>query len=161
MGQLHCRTSAEWIDHFRVNWQRHRSIPWDESVSLTPAEHAAVRCSIQIFQLGESGEGRHFCRVAKRYADRVSDPDYPAAVTMFLHEEHRHAYELGLVLDLLKAPRLRKDWSDRCFRWLRHCAGLGLMICVLLTGEVMGRFIMPHFAALQIRGYCGDFAMRF
>jgi hypothetical protein len=139
------RSSAAWVESFRRNCRRLRLIPWEEGIKLTPDERAAVIRSIQIFQLGESGEGKHFLRVAERYARRVDDPDYLVALRMFLAEEHRHAGELGRVLDLLGAPRLTKEWTDNVFRWLRHRAGLELMIAVLLTGEVMAQ---AYYAAL-------------
>jgi hypothetical protein len=143
---LRFRSSAAWVEYFRRNRQRLRPIPWEEGVNLTPAERAAVIRSIQIFQLGESGEGKHFLRVAERYSRRVGDPNYLVALRMFLAEEHRHAGELGRVLDLIDAPRLAKEWTDNVFRWLRHRAGLELMIAVLLTGEVMAQV---YYAALR------------
>ena len=143
---LRCRSSAEWIEYFRSNRERIRPIPWNDGVALTSAERAAVIRSIQVFQLGESGEGKHFLRVAERYAKRHGDHDYLTAVRMFLAEEHRHAGELGRVLDLAGEPRLRKEWTDHVFRWLRHRAGLELMIVVLLTGEVMAQV---YYAALR------------
>ena len=143
---LGCRSSAEWVEYFLNNRERIRPIPWNEGVVLTAAERAAVIRSIQIFQLGESGEGKYFLRVAERYAKRWGDDDYLVALKMFLAEEHRHAAELGRVLDLAGEPRLRKEWTDHIFRWLRHRAGLEVMIVVLLTGEVMAQV---YYAALR------------
>jgi hypothetical protein len=143
---LRFRSSAAWVEYFRRNRQRLRRIPWEEGVNLTPAERAAVIRSIQVFQLGESGEGKHFLRVAEQYTERVDDPDYLVALKLFLAEEHRHAGELGRVLDLVGEPRLSKEWTDNVFRWLRHRAGLELMIAVLLTGEVMAQV---YYAALR------------
>jgi hypothetical protein len=136
---LRSRTSAAWVEYFRHNKQRPRPIPWEDGINLTATERAAVVRSIQTFQLGESGEGKHFFRVARRIANRAGDPDYMVALEMFLAEEHRHAGELGRVLDLAGEPRLTKEWTDSVFRWLRHRAGLELMIAVLLTGEVMAQ----------------------
>jgi hypothetical protein len=143
---LRCRSSAEWIDYFQRNRQRLRPIPWEKGVAFTPAERAAVIHSIQVFQLGESGEGKHFLRVAERYAKRIGDYDYLEALKMFLAEEHRHAGELGRVLDLAGEPKLGKEWTDHVFRWLRHRAGLELVLVVLLTGEVMAQV---YYAALR------------
>jgi hypothetical protein len=129
-----------------MNRGRARSIPWDSGVVLTATERAAIVRSIQIFQLGESGGGKHFVHVGNRYAQQGADKEYSTALLMFVNEEHRHAEELGRVLLLLNAPRLQIEWSDRCFRWLRHRAGLELMISVLLTGEVMAQV---YYAALR------------
>ncbi|MEX2142299.1 MAG: ferritin-like domain-containing protein [Pirellulales bacterium] len=141
-----CRSSAQWVNYFRQNRARLRPIPWDEGVAFTSTERVAVIRSIQVFQLGESGEGKHLLRVAERYAQRVGDQDYLEALKMFLAEEHRHADELGRVLDLTGESRLEKEWTDHVFRWLRHRAGLELMIIVLLTGEVMAQV---YYAALR------------
>jgi hypothetical protein len=127
------------VEYFLHNKKRPRSIPWEEGVILTAAERAAVIRSIQTFQLGESGEGKHFLRVAERFAQKGGDPDYMVALEMFLEEEHRHASELGRALDLVGEPRLTKEWTDNIFRWLRHRAGLELMIAVLLTAEVLAQ----------------------
>jgi hypothetical protein len=143
---LRWRSSAEWVEYFLDNRERPRPIPWNEGVVLTAAERAAVMRSIQTFQLGESGEGKHFLRVAERYANRRDDYDYLVALKMFLAEEHRHAGELGRALDLAGEPRLHQEWTDHIFRWLRHRAGLELMIVVLLTGEVMAQV---YYAALR------------
>jgi hypothetical protein len=157
---LRLRTSAAWVEYFRQNGQRLRPIPWEEGVVLSPAERAAVIRSIQIFQLGESGEGKHFMRVAEHFANRAGDPDYLVALTMFLAEEHRHAGQLGRVLDLAGEPRLAKEWTDNIFRWLRHRAGLELMIAVLLTGEVMAQVYYVALAratnSLTVRRMCGQ-----
>lgn len=152
---LRPRTSAAWVEYFRHNKQRPRPIPWEVGIILTATERAAVIRSIQTFQLGESGEGKHFLRVAERFANRAGDADYMVALAMFLAEEHRHAGELGRVLDLAGEPRLTKEWTDKVFRWLRHRAGLELMIAVLLTGEVMAQV---YYVAL--RGATGSITLR-
>lgn len=140
------RTSREWCEYFADNGMRQLVIPWDAGVNFTPAERQAVAKSIQIFQLGETGEGRHIRREADRYALRSGDSDYPAALRLFIAEEHHHAALLGRVLDLAGIPRLARQWSNGVFRKLRHLAGLELAICVLLTAELIATI---YYAALR------------
>lgn len=140
------RTSREWCEYFADNGTRQLAIPWDVGVDFTPAERQAVAKSIQIFQLGETGEGRHIRREADRYVLRSGDADYPAALRLFIAEEHHHAALLGRVLDLAGIPRLGRQWSNGVFRKLRHLAGLELAICVLLTAELIATI---YYAALR------------
>lgn len=133
------RGSAAWCDYFRINGRRLLPVDWQRAGEFTKAERAAVTRSIQIFQLGESGEGRHFLACAEEYVRRADDPDYLIALPLFLAEEHRHARDLGRVLDAMGEQRLKKNWTDRAFRWLRHRGGLELTISVLLTAEVVAQ----------------------
>ncbi|MBI3861545.1 MAG: ferritin-like domain-containing protein [Planctomycetia bacterium] len=140
------RSSAEWCDYFHANSQRLLPIPWEDGVPLTATEREIVAHSMQTFQLGESGEGRHIRRAADRYAARSGDVEYPAALRLFIGEEHRHAALLGRILDGAGIPRIRKQWSDGIFRKLRHQGGLELAICVLLTAELIAKI---YYAALR------------
>lgn len=138
-GQLFNRTSWEWSCYFQSNTAWHRQTEWEPLEPLTDQEQRAVARSIQIFQLGESGEGRHFLRCAEREAERSGDWMYLRALRMFLHEEHRHATYLGEVLQASQLPMLQQNWTDGIFRWLRHRAGLELTIIVLLTAELIAQ----------------------
>jgi hypothetical protein len=122
------------------------SIPWHQGVEFTAAERSAVARSIQIFQLGETGQGRHITRAADDYAKRTGDTLYPTALQLFIEEEHRHAALLGQVLDAAGIPRIRRQWSAGLFRKLRHLAGLELAICVLLSAELIA---MIYYSALR------------
>lgn len=133
------RTSWEWSCYFQSNTLRHHQLSWAPLEPLSKQEQADVARSIQIFQLGESGEGRHFLRCAEREAEHSGDWMYLRALRMFLHEEHRHAAYLGEVLHASQVPTLQKNWTDGIFRWLRHRAGLELTIIVLLTAELIAQ----------------------
>jgi len=120
-------------------------IPWETISEITLEEKQAIGKSIQIFQRGESGEGLHFLKCARRHAESINDPDYVTALKLFIQEEQRHAADLARVLAGLNLPRLQRDWTDSCFRWLRHRAGLDLTISTLLTAEVLA---MVYYSAL-------------
>jgi hypothetical protein len=139
-------SSEQWVDHFKVNALSLRPIPWELGVTLSDEEKEAVASSVQEFQLGESGEGAHFQRVAREYAERTGDADYVRALRLFIAEEHRHARDLGRVLDLSGLERIGHTWPDAVFRWLRHRAGLELSIAVLVTAEIIAKV---YYAALH------------
>jgi hypothetical protein len=136
-------SSKLWVEYF----ERHRGelapIPWHEGVTLTPAERDAIATSIQEFQVGESSEGRHLFTAAQRYAAHSGDGDYVTALRLFVAEEHRHAADLGRVMDLSGIPRASKSWPDTVFRFLRRRAGLELSVSVLVTAEVIAKVYYP------------------
>ena len=101
---------------------------------------------MQEFQLGESSEGRHLMTRAIRHAADTGDVDYIPALRLFIAEEHRHARDLGRVLDLAGIPRVGRTWPDTVFRWLRKGAGLELSIAVLVTAEIIAKV---YYAALR------------
>ena len=140
------KSSLDWCDYFETNAKRLLPIPWEAGVDLTAAERNAVAHSLQVFQLGETGEGGHIMATAGKYAVQSGDIHYPAALRMFIEEEHRHAALLGQALDLAEIPCLSKQWSDGIFRRLRHFGGLELAICVLLTAELIAKI---YYAALH------------
>jgi hypothetical protein len=87
---------------------------------VTPAELAAIAGSLQGWQRGETSDGQHLREAAVRYAEQVGDPDYPAAVELFIKEEQRHGELLGRFLDLAGVGRVTTDWGDRLFRAFRY-----------------------------------------
>ena len=135
-----------WRDYFLQNGATLLEIPWDLGVRFTSDQRRAVAESIAEFQLGESSEGKHLIRQAHDYARRSGDQAYPHTLGLFIAEEHRHARDLGRVLDLAGIPRASTSWPDTVFRWLRHRAGLELSIAVLVTAEIIAKV---YYAALR------------
>jgi hypothetical protein len=115
------RSALEWFVWFRFNAAEGRAIPWERGAEVTPGELAAIARSLQAWQLGETSDGRHLRAAAERYAQRVGDPDYPAAVDLFIKEEQRHGEMLGRFLDLAGVGRVKADWGDSLFRAARYC----------------------------------------
>jgi hypothetical protein len=139
-------TSEAWREYFHRNALSLLEVPWELGVRLTDAERAAIATSVQEFQLGESSEARHFQGLAKEYARQTGDEEYVYALRLFIGEEHRHARDLGRVMDLAGIPRIGHTWPDAVFRWLRHRAGLELSIAVLVTAEIIAKV---YYAALR------------
>ena len=130
-----------WLKYFQRNRQQRLNIPWH--LPLTVEEHLRVPLirSLQRFQIGESGEGRHL----KANAAATCDEEYAAAIDLFVGEEQEHARLMAAILRRLRAPLLEKHWSDRCFIWLRHAPGLALQLLILLLPEMIAK---RHFRAL-------------
>ena len=132
-------TPGRWAEHFADNLQVDPPVPWSGGPTLTASEAAAVIGSIQIFQLGESGEGNHIRRVAARWVAAGGDGDYLVALQRFLAEENRHADWLERFLTAEGHPVLTRQWSDGLFRRIRHAAGLRTSIQILLTAEILAQ----------------------
>jgi len=133
------QTSDQWRDYFHQNAASLLTIPWELGVTLSEAEKAAIAASMAEFQLGESSEGKHFQGLAKEYSQLTGDNSYIYALRLFIGEEHRHARDLGRVMDLAGIGRIGHTWPDAVFRWLRHRAGLELSIGVLVTAEIIAK----------------------
>lgn len=132
-------TNAEWTWYFQRNLADTPDVPWSDVSTLSEKECVALADSIKTFQLGESGEGKHLLACTRHWIDNGGDPDYWDAVKLFLAEEHVHASLLGRFLKQEGETLLQKQWSDRCFRFLRHLAGLRTSISVLVTAEIMAQ----------------------
>ncbi len=102
-------------------------------------ERNCIARSVQEFQLGESGEGRHIKLRAEKYVRRSGEENYLRALEYFLAEEHRHARVLGRFMELAGIPLIQQNLTDHIFRKLRHAAGLDLTISVLLTAEIIAK----------------------
>jgi hypothetical protein len=140
------RSSAEWRAYFEENAASLMDIPWERGAELTPEERDTITESMQIFQIGESSEGRHLLCQANAYAERADDPEYVEAVKLFIREEQRHGRDLGRFLALAGVPLLKKAFTDSVFRWLRHRAGLEVSIAVVIVPEAIANV---YFAALR------------
>ena len=108
------------------------------------ARKAFVR-SLQKFQIGESGEGRHL----RKLSAATGDAHYAAAMELFIREEQGHAALMAGILTRLNAPLLTSDWTDNCFVFMRHMSGLHTELLVLLLPEMIARV---YFEALR-RGF--------
>jgi hypothetical protein len=134
------RPTREWVEHFVQNRSRLLPIPWELGAELRDDERAAIRSSIQAFQLGESSEGRNLMRYAREWAARSGDEDYVEAIGMLIAEEQRHARDLGRFMELNRIPCIRRRWTDSVFRRLRNLVGtLEISIGVLVAAEMIAK----------------------
>lgn len=126
-------TFTDFKTYFEANQGHYADLAWDDPHQLTAAELRDVRASLQTFQRGESSEGHFLYARAKR----LGDPEYTAAMRLFIKEEQTHAAVLGRFLDQQGIPRLRGHWLDNVFRGLRRVLSLEHTLRVLLTAEVV------------------------
>ena len=101
---------------------------------LEPRLEAALRSSLAVFQLGETGEGEHLLGLTAGTRDR----DYLVAMRLFVQEEHEHARLLALVLNELDEPLLDRHWTDVVFQTVRRVSGLRAEVLTLLVAEIVG-----------------------
>jgi len=132
-------STAEWADYFARNKCNLMPIPWEAGATMTAVEKQAIAASIAEFQLGESGEGKHVMHFARQYAQRSGDLEYFPTMGVFLAEEHRHARDLGRLMDLEGLARQGRTIGDSIFRTIRSLSKLELAITVLVTAEVIAQ----------------------
>lgn len=139
-------TSAEWVAYFRHNAANLLALPWADGVGATPQELEPVLASLRAWQLGETSDGRQLTASAEAYAARTCDPEFVAAIKLFIAEEQRHGETLGRFLDLAGVPRKKWDWGDAVFRVFRHfLAKIESWATIVLMVEVHA---MVYYAAV-------------
>ncbi|WP_328484135.1 ferritin-like domain-containing protein [Streptomyces sp. NBC_00377] len=132
---------AEWARHFETERDRRAARPdpcWEAGASLPPA----VRASVQRFQAGEDGDSSAL--FAK--ADAAGDPEYSAALRLFVAEEKNHARLLALLLKAGGATTRAGHWSDAAFARLRRVPGLRTELLLLMVAEVVA---LRYYRALR------------
>jgi hypothetical protein len=131
-----------WLAYFERNKRDRLQIPWHLKIEPDEKLRMPLIRSLQRFQIGESGEGRHL----RAHAVGTGDAQYAAAIDLFIKEEQEHARLMAAILRRLQAPLLERHWSDGCFMYLRHVAGLKEQLLVLLLPEMIAK---RHFRALH------------
>ena len=128
--------SSTWLAHFERN-RLHRPEPdWHRPTPFPGPVTVPLARSLAHFQLGESGEGTTLLTEARRtWAD---DPDYVAALKLFVAEEQEHARLLEHLVARFGGTLVTTHWTHRCFRTLRRALGVGFEIQMLLIAEIIG-----------------------
>ena len=145
-----------WLKHFERNRELDRPIPWRDEINIPTSLLKPFIRSLQRFQIGESGEGRHL----RAEAHATGDDTYGRAIDLFIQEEQQHARWMAEILQRLNAPLLTSHWTDGCFILLRRVFGLNQQLMVLLTPEIIAR---RYFRVLYdriddptVRGVCAQ-----
>ena len=129
----------DWLKYFQFNRTQRMTIPWQRGVQVEAHLREPLIASLQRFQVGETGEGRHLKKCAAQHAAQTGDASYIEAIDMFIKEEQEHARLLAQVLDDLGAPLLDGHWSDACFVVIRRVSGLQLELMILLIAELIAK----------------------
>jgi hypothetical protein len=131
-----------WLNYFTYNRDHRMSIDWAAPIDLPHEFRKHFVRSLQTFQIGESGEGRHL----RQRAAQTGDPRYIATIDLFIKEEQEHARLMAEILKRVQAPLLTSHWSDACFILLRRLFGLKEELLVLLIPEMIAK---RYFKALH------------
>ncbi len=107
--------SQSQLQHFSSNIKIKR-IDWHLLPVLKEYERINILTALQAWQLGETSDGAHLLRAAKKYANKIGDYHYPKAVELFIKEEQKHGANLGKYLDIIGEKRIKKNWADTLFR---------------------------------------------
>jgi len=133
-------TFAEHVEDFGRH-RRLRSELVERWPLAGPLDPALVR-SIQRFQAGEDGDGASL--LAK--SAKAGDPDYLAAVALFVAEEQNHARLLRNVLACAGEDTISGHWTDTIFVFVRRALGLRLELMTLMLAEVVA---LRYYRALR------------
>jgi hypothetical protein len=128
--------SAEhWLLYFEENKSARVNIHFPTQIAVPPAVRTPLLRSLQRFQLGETGEGKHL----KKYAGTINDPIYEKCIDLFIKEEQFHARVLAQMIQAMDGTLLTWHWSDFAFVGLRRMLGLKTEIFILLIAEIIGK----------------------
>ena len=133
--------SRRWRRDFELRQGRHGDRRATQRPELPADVEAALRPSLAVFQLGETGEGTHLLAMAAATGDR----DYLEAMRLFVAEEREHADMLASVLHQFEEPLLERHWSDRAFQLIRRVSGLRAEVLTLLVAELIA---LRYYSAL-------------
>jgi hypothetical protein len=125
----------EWLRYFQENREHRLEIPPGQTFYPEPLLRAPLIRSLRRFQLGESGEGRHW----RGHAALTRDLEYQQCVDLFIKEEQHHARMMARILRELQTPLLQRHWSNDCFVHLRRMFGLEEELLTLLVPEMIAQ----------------------
>ena len=89
------QTQKDWLSYFERNRARRMLIPWECGIIVEPHLRDPLIRSLQRFQVGEQGDGRHL----RMGAAATGDPAYVAAMALFVEEEQEHARLLARLIE--------------------------------------------------------------
>ena len=128
-------STERWLKYFEENRELQSSISLPGKISLEPSLSIPLIRSLQRFQIGETGDGRHL----KKNAGKVADPAYLQCIDLFIKEEQSHGQILGEIIRAMDGSLISWHWSDFVFICLRRMFGLKTEIFILLIAELIGK----------------------
>jgi hypothetical protein len=146
------KDASAWLDYFRRNRLNRPEPDWNRPTPFPPPVAARLGRSLAHFALGESCEGTTLLTGARRHW--ADEPDYIAAMTLFVAEEREHARLLEHLVVRLGGTPVTKHWTDRCFTMARHALGVGFEIQAVVVAELVGG------AYFQLLRSTGDTVLR-
>ncbi|EDY20818.1 conserved hypothetical protein [Chthoniobacter flavus Ellin428] len=128
--------STTWLHYYQQNRLNRPEPQWDLPLNEHPAIVAELARSLSHFQLGESGEGTHLLREARR--THADDPAYQEALVLFIAEEQEHARLLQKLVERYRGRLVSRHWTHTLFRLFRRALGMGFELQVLVIAELIG-----------------------
>ncbi len=128
-------SSRRWLAYFQENKKACPNIVFPCTVNVSQTVREPLIRSLQRFQIGETGEGKHL----KKFASKMHDPVYEQCIDMFIKEEQHHARILAQMIAAMDGTLLSWHWSDLVFIGLRRLLHLKTEIFILLVAEVIGK----------------------
>ena len=128
--------SISWLQYFQENRLNRPEPQWEIPPQGDPDVTRALARSLSHFQLGESGEGTHLLREARR--THAGDPAYHEALALFIREEQEHARLLQKLVERYHGSLVTRHWTHSLFRLFRRALGIGFELQVLVIAELIG-----------------------
>jgi hypothetical protein len=128
--------STSWLHYFQQNRLNRTEPQWELPLEGDPLALRELARSLSHFQLGESGQGTHLLREARR--THADDPAYQEALLLFIREEQEHARLLQKLVERYYGRLVTRHWTHTLFRTLRRALGVGFEIQVLVIAELIG-----------------------
>ena len=130
------RDSTAWLQYFERNCLDRPEPDWQRPSPFPAHVTARLARSLAHFQLGESGDGVMLLTEARRtWAD---DPDYVAALVLFVAEEQEHARLLARQVVRFGGDLITSHWTHHWFQMVRRAFGVRFEIQTLLVAEIIG-----------------------
>ena len=128
-------SSAQWLLYFQDNKKSRADIKFTNDISVPLSMRVPLIRSLQRFQIGETGEGKHL----RKYARMTNDPKYEECIDLFIKEEQYHALVLAQIIQSMDGTLLSWHWTDLAFIVLRRMLGLKTELFILLIAEIIGK----------------------
>jgi hypothetical protein len=128
--------SISWLHYFQQNRLNRTEPQWELPLEGDTLAVRELARSLSHFQLGESGQGTHLLREARR--THADDPAYQEALVLFIREEQEHARLLQKLVERYDGRLITRHWTHTLFRSLRRALGVGFEIQVLVIAELIG-----------------------
>lgn len=128
-------SSEQWLLYFQDNKKSRADIKFTNDVSIPVPMRAPLIRSLQRFQIGETGEGKHL----RKYARMTKDATYEECIDLFIKEEQYHALVLAKIIQSMDGTLLSWHWTDLAFIVLRRMLGLKTELFILLIAEIIGK----------------------
>lgn len=125
----------DWLSYFQINRATRAEITFPDRLSMEAALRAPLLKSLQRFQIGETGEGRHL----RKYASLMNDEVYEQCIDLFVREEQYHARVLAEMIQTLDGTLLSWHWTDLAYICLRRMLGLKTEVFIMLIAEIIGK----------------------